>query len=70
MPDHCVAHNNPTANDSWFNIDMVSKTVVHTVLIISREDPLWTADYLIGSDLYVGDNSDPKMNAACSALPQ
>ena len=70
MPYHCVAHNSPTANDSWFNIDMVSKTVVQTVLIISREAPLWTADCLKGSDLYVGDNSEPKMNAACSALPQ
>ncbi len=65
---HCIAHNNPTTSHSWFNIDMGSKTVVQTVLIINREDNSYINGSLeqndvegriIGSDLYVGENSLP-----------
>ena len=64
---HCCAHNLPTTQHSWFNIDMGSKAVVQTVMIINREDG--SAERIIGTDLYVGDNSLPYQNTPCGAMP-
>jgi hypothetical protein len=66
---HCCAHNDPTTVHSWFNIDMGSKAVVQTVMIINREDHQEAADRIIGTDLYVGDNSLPYENTPCGANP-
>jgi len=74
-----MAHNKPTTSHSWFNIDMVSKTVVHTVLIINTENTSYIGGIshqndvegrIKGSDLYVGDNSLPYQNTPCGANPQ
>jgi hypothetical protein len=53
---HCCAHTTYSP-ETWLNIDMGSRAVVQTVLIINRED--CCAERIIGSDLYVGDSSLP-----------
>ena len=49
---------------------MGEQTVVQTVMIINREDGATNAARIIGSDLYVGNNSLPYLNTACGAMPQ
>ena len=39
-------------------------------MIINREDYVGGANRIIGTDLYVGDNSLPYLNTPCGANPQ
>ena len=48
---------------------MGTKAVVQTVMIINREDNEESAARIIGTDLYVGDNSLPYENTPCGANP-
>ncbi|MFN9903174.1 MAG: hypothetical protein ACK55Z_31260 [bacterium] len=47
---------------------MKVRTVVRTVMIINRED--CCDGRIVGTDLYVGDNSLPYLNTPCGALPK
>ena len=68
-PNRCCPHTYNSSTFSWLNINMGSKVVVQTVLIIVREDILWTADNIKGADLYVGNDGMPNNNTPCNALP-
>ena len=65
----CCPHTNHAPTFSWLNINIGSKAVVQTVLVIVRESPLWVADNIKGTDLYVGNDGMPNNNTPCGALP-
>jgi len=46
---------------------MVSRRMVKTVMIINREDNY--EHLIIGTELYVGDNTIPYLNTDCNANP-
>ena len=48
---------------------MGSTSVVQTVMIINRENYAALEARIIGTDLYVGDNSLPYENTPCGANP-